>query len=180
MSTGTTTEGESEFNCEQCGESFASPQALGGHLSSHSKGEGQPTPSEVEDFSDEASQSIIDRLDFSPKESDSLQTAAAKALIDEGDTEGFVEAFGECGHQDCDWGANGFDADHCVKHQSETDEKDSNDGSKETEPQQETVQETAPEPNTDEEQRAAYVAALMKQGLSPEEAESAAKVRFEA
>lgn len=179
MSTGTTTEGESDHKCSVCGESFASPQALGGHLSSHSKDEGEPTPSEVSDFSDEASQSIIDRLDFSPKETDSLQTAAAKALIDEGDTEGFVEAFGECDHQDCSWGSNGFDADYCIKHQDGSpDEEDSNDGSNESETHEEPDQETSPDPNTDEEQRAAYVAALMKQGLSPEEAEKAAKARF--
>lgn len=176
MSTGTSTEGgESEYECSVCGESKDSPQALGGHMSKHSETYDRE-PEDLHSASDEAAQSIIDRLDFNQKDGDSLQTAAAKALLDEGDTEGYSSAFGECDHQDCDWGANGFEADYCIQHPSDSSQTGEDDSSEDEDNGSDSTENSTT--SGAETSRAEYVAELIEAGLSVTDAEKAAEVRF--
>jgi hypothetical protein len=74
---------------------------------------------------------IIDESGYTPKEEDSRATQAAKAWVkaQDGGTELYSSVFGACPKEDCSYGANGFEATHCRKHQDASeDESESSDG----------------------------------------------------
>lgn len=104
--------------------------------------------------------------DFKPKEADSDRTATAKALISAkgGGKDRYTEVFGQCATDECDYGANGFEADHCTRSDHSPDP--SGDASEASEA-------------TDESERIAYVKELIDVGVSPTKAEEAAIARFD-
>lgn len=173
-----------EHSCKNCGAVFRSPQALGGHSAHCSEAADSAESAKesddlhwVEDYvlntPKEALESAIEDSGFNAKEEDSVLTSAAKAIIKDnsGGAADYVDTFGQCSAEGCDWGANGFEADYCINHQTESDEEDSSgdEGSAEG---------TEDSPEGTDESRADYVAQLVERGLSVKNAEVAAEVRF--
>lgn len=111
----------------------------------------------------------IEALDFNPKDEDTARTAAAKALIDAKGGGGglYREVFGRCAAEGCEYGANGFESDYCIR--SDHEPSDANEASDEPD-------ESGEAPS--DESRANYVAELVDVGVDPVKAEEAATARF--
>lgn len=176
---------EAEHRCERCGATFDTEHGLKVHVSRWCVADADNTLSAsdlgmteiagaISEASEESLKATLEVYDFEGKEGDSLETKTAKAVLTEkgGGSDQYRDLFGTCPEQDCNWGKNGFEASHCVRHQSETDdggsEKEESSDSTESE---ETVAD-------DDGERATYVAQLVEKGLSVTDAEKAAEVRF--
>lgn len=146
MSDGTTTDGVGE----QCGEPLEdgttcrNPATEGGscwipshgsenreNKASHEDSpEGNPSREAFEELAPFILSIAEDGMEWNGKDEDSPATQAAKAWVNwqDGGTDLYRSVFGACGEADCSYGANGFDADYCLRHQNDDEEDSSDDG----------------------------------------------------
>lgn len=187
-----------EAQCENCGAVFDDERGLKVHVgrwcTAEADGTVVPSKVAVEDIEetvfgkteDELKQTLKS-LDFSGKDSDTLQTKTAKAVLKEkgGGSDHYSTVFSTCAEDDCEWGCNGFEADHCVKHQpddpegSSADEDTSSDTS--TESGSESTENTSTDTSVEVDgvETAKKIAQLREEvGLDWDEAAEAVEVLF--
>lgn len=183
-----------ELACKHgCGDTFGNAGAKARHEQACEGGESQdgddfPAAIHAEDLemrelgtcatraNEREAKETVENIGFTVADGDSLRTGMAKALIraKDGGKAAYVHAFGECEADGCEYGRNGFNATTCKRHDSQ--DAEATDG---TDASEDTDAPEAPEATDAETERAAYVARLLAQGLSAEDAEKAASVRFD-
>lgn len=188
--------------CDKCGRTFGNAGAAGRHAKA-CDGDGAKSPEgdairpadvEVRDLAHvcehmrEADfRKSLDVIGFTPADGDTLATAFAKAHIRAkgGEKSAYVEAFGRCSADGCEYGANGFERDACKRHEGEREaepEPEPQEGDPFTEPERQGDADAMPAESAtpegegvDATREATLAAEMLKSGVSEAEAVDAAR-----